>query len=209
MAKFEGFPPEATEFLAKLEANNNREWFHAHKADYERACKVPMELLLDDLDQKFGTGSSKVFRIHRDIRFSKDKTPYKTYQAAHFAAGYLSLGVDGLYIGTGAYMMDSPTLARYRNAVTADHTGEQLVKLSAALRKKGYTIEGHGDALKTVPRGYDKDHPRAELLKEKSVLVGRNFDPGEISSPKLPDRIAKVVTDVKPLTDWLAAHVWD
>jgi uncharacterized protein (TIGR02453 family) len=205
---FKGFPPEAGDFLAKLEANNNREWFHAHKADYERTCKIPMEQLLDDLDEKFGAGGSKVFRIHRDIRFSKDKTPYKTFQAAHFAAGYLSLSPDGLYVGTGAYMLDGPTLERYRKAVADDRTGAELVKARAALKKKGYEVEGHGDALKTVPRGYDKDHQRGELLKQKSVLVGKNFAPKEITTSKLVAAVTKVITDVKPFTGWLDANVW-
>jgi uncharacterized protein (TIGR02453 family) len=205
---FKGFPADAVDFLAKLEANNNRDWFNAHKADYERACKVPMEELLDDLDQKFGSGGSKVYRIYRDVRFSKDKTPYKTFQAAHFAAGYLSLGPDGLYVGTGAFMLDGPTLERYRKAVGDDRTGAELVKAQAALKKKGYVVEGHGDALKTVPRGYDKDHPRAELLKQKSVLVGKNFAPSEINTAKLVAGVTKVITDVKPLTTWLDANVW-
>src|SRR5689334_11681880 len=170
--KFTGFPPEAVEFLEKLEANNNRDWFKANKKTYDEAIVEPMELLLVELDDRFGSGSSKVFRIYRDVRFSKDKTPYKTWQAAHFAAGYLSLNADGLYMGTGAYMMDSPMVARYRNAIADDKTGTEFVKLTAAIRKKGYTVEGHGDALKRVPPGFDKDHPRGELLKEKSVLAG-------------------------------------
>jgi uncharacterized protein (TIGR02453 family) len=205
---FKGFPPEAVDFLAKLEANNDRAWFNAHKADYERACKEPMQQLLDDLDAKFGSGASKLYRIHRDVRFSKDKTPYKTWQAAHFAAGYLSLSPDGLYVGTGAFMLDGPTLERYRRAVDDDRTGAELVKVQAALKKKGYVVEGHGDALKIVPRGYPKDHPRAELLKQKSVLVGKNFEPREVTSPKLTAAVIKVITDVKPLTSWLDANVW-
>jgi len=206
---FKGFPTDAVDFLGKLEANNNREWFNAHKADYERACKEPMQLLLDDLDAKFGTSNSKLFRIHRDVRFSKDKTPYKTWQAAHFAAGYLSLSADGLYVGTGAYMLEGPTLERYRKAVADDRTGAELVKAQAALRKKGYEVEGHGDALKTVPRGYDKEHPRAELLKQKSVLAGKTFTPSEVSSPKLVAAVTKAITDIKPLTSWLDANVWE
>ena len=205
---FKGFPSDAVEFLEKLEANNDREWFNAHKADYERACKEPMQQLLDDLDQKFGAGSSKVFRIYRDVRFSKDKTPYKTWQAAHFAAGYLSLSADGLYVGTGAYMLEGPTLERYRKAVADDRTGADLVKAKASLKKKGYEVEGHGDALKTVPRGYVKDHPRAELLKQKSVLAGKTFTPREVTSPKLVAAVTKAITDIKPLTDWLDANVW-
>jgi uncharacterized protein (TIGR02453 family) len=205
---FKGFPREAVDFLAKLEANNDRVWFNAHKADYERACKEPMQQLLDDLDQKFGAGGSKLYRIHRDVRFSKDKTPYKTFQAAHFAAGYLSLSADGLYVGTGAFMLDGPTLERYRQAVADDRTGAELVKTQAALKKKGFEVEGHGDALKIVPRGYDKEHPRAELLKQKSVLVGKNFTPAEVTSPKLVAAVTKVITDVKPLTNWLDANVW-
>jgi uncharacterized protein (TIGR02453 family) len=205
---FKGFPPEAVDFLAKLEANNNRDWFNAHKADYERTCKEPMQLLLDDLDAKFGSGNSKLYRIHRDVRFSKDKTPYKTFQAAHFAAGYLSLQPDGFYVGTGAFMLEGPTLERYRKAVADDRSGPDLVKAQAALKKKGYEVEGHGDALKTVPRGYDKDHPRAELLKQKSVLVGKNFTPSEINTPKLVAAVNKVIADVKPVTTWLDANVW-
>jgi uncharacterized protein (TIGR02453 family) len=205
---FKGFPPDAIEFLEKLEANNDRTWFNAHKADYERTCKEPMQLLLDDLDVKFGAGHSKVFRIYRDIRFSKDKTPYKTWQAGHFAAGYLSLSADGLYVGSGAYMLEGPTLERYRKAVADDRTGPELVKAQAALKKKGYAVEGHGDALKMVPRGYDKEHPRAELLKQKSVLAGKTFTPKEVTSPKLLTGVIKVITDIKPITTWLDTNVW-
>ena len=207
MGRFEGFAAGAVEFLAKLEANNERAWFHANKDVYERTCREPMERLLVELDRVFGAGGSKVYRIQRDIRFSKDKTPYKTFQAAHFARGYLSLSPDGLYVGTGAYMMDSGTLEQYRRAVADDRTGEELVAITHRLRKKGYAVEGHGDALKTVPRGYPRDHPRGELLKQKSVVVGATIPAGDLNGRKVIDRVKRVITDVTPLTDWLAAHV--
>ena len=206
-ARFEGFPPDAVDFLGKLEANNERSWFHARKDVYERACRAPMELLIAELDAVFGEGGSKVFRIQRDVRFSKDKTPYKTYQAGHFAAGYLSLSTAGLYVGTGAYMLDGPALDRYRQAVGDDRTGEEFVRITKALAKKGYDVEGHGDALKTVPRGYPRDHPRGELLKQKSVLVGATIPPGELGSRKVVDRVKRVISDVRPMTNWLAEHV--
>ena len=206
-ARFEGFPEEAAAFLAELEAHNERPWFQSRKEVYERTCREPMELLLVELDEIFGAGESKVYRIHRDVRFSKDKTPYKTYQAAHFAAGYLSLSRDGLYVGTGAYMLGGPSLERYRRAVADDRAGEQLVKIVAALAKQRYAVEGHDDALKVVPRGFPRDHPRAELLKQKSVLVGKSLTPREVTTRQVVDRIKKVVADVKPLTDWLAANV--
>jgi uncharacterized protein (TIGR02453 family) len=204
--RFTGFPLEALEFLEDLELHNERAWFHAHKDSYDRACKEPMEKLLAELTARYGAG--KIFRIHRDIRFSKDKTPYKTYVSATFGGGsYLSLSPGGFYVGTGGYMLDGTRLARYREAVAADAPGKDLEKIAAALAKKGYDVGGHGE-MKVVPRGFPRDHERADLLRQKSVFVGKSFaiEPW-LATRKAMDRVHKVITDARPMTDWIAAYV--
>jgi len=203
--RFKGFPVAAHEFLEDLEMHNERAWFHEHKDLYERACRRPMELLLAELAPLHGAG--RVYRIQRDVRFSNDKTPYKTFVAASFGNGYLSLSPAGFYVGTGGWMLEPPLLTRYREAAADDKAGPALERIIATLRKKGYDVGGHGE-LKVVPRGYPRDHPRAELLKQKSVLVGRTF-PIEswLATRKTIDRINKVLTDAGAMNEWLATHV--
>lgn len=204
-APFDGFPAEAIEFLEDLELHNERDWFHAHKDVYDQSCRMPMEALLAQLGALYGEG--KMFRIHRDVRFSKDKTPYKTYLSGTFGAGYLSLSPGGFYVGSGGYMLERDRLARYRDAVAAEAPGRELEKLTAALTKKGYDVGGHGE-MKVVPRGFARDHPRADLLRQKSVFVGRSFDIGAWLATREPlTRVKKVIADAGPMNDWLRRHV--
>ena len=173
MTPFAGIPDAAFEFYTELEHNNNRDWWLEHKAAYDSAVKEPLTGLLAELEPEFG--EAKLFRPNRDIRFSLDKSPYKTAQGAVAAVAegmgfYVQLDADGLLIGGGYHTHTPAQLARFRSAVDAPSSGEALQQIVAQVRAAGFTVEG--ETLKTVPRGFDKDHPRAELLKHKSLAAG-------------------------------------
>jgi len=203
---FSGFSAEALEFFHDLERHNNREWFLAHKDVYERACRAPMQQLAAALEREFG--KSRISRINRDIRFSSDKSPYKTHISAGIGRHYVSLSTEGLYVGGGMYMPDSAMLERFRNAIAADASGRSLARIVSTLRRKGgYRVDTH-ETLKSAPKGYRADHPRIDLLRMKDMFAGKAFKPvGWLSTPKALERIRRVMTDVKPLTDWLHRYV--
>ena len=170
---FKGWPAEALEFFEGLEADNSKAYWQDHKDIYERCVRAPMDALLAELAPTYGEG--KVFRPYRDVRFSKDKSPYKTNIAATLAHGpYLSLSAEGLSAGAGYYMMEPDQLARYREAVADDTSGSELVGIVDTARKKGLEVNGH-DELKTAPKGYPKDHPRIELLRYKGLVTWRSW----------------------------------
>jgi len=201
---FQGFPREAIDFFKGLERHNNREWFLPRKQLYERACHAPMTSLLAELGPRFGKG--KVSRIYRDIRFSSNKSPYKTFVGAGMGSHYIHLSKEGLYVGGGMYMPDSVRLERFRGAIADDASGKELDRIVKALRKKGYRVDTH-ETLKGAPRGYTADHPRIGLLRMKDIFAGKSFKPSTwLSTPKAVDRIRAVMMDVKPLTDWLQRH---
>jgi uncharacterized protein (TIGR02453 family) len=203
--RFTGFPREAIDFFEGLKAHNNREWFQAHKDAYERACREPMQDLIAELEPKLGP--SKLSRINRDIRFSKDKSPYKTHIAAGVGRYYIHLSPAGLYVGTGMYKPEPATLARLRSAIDADASGRKLQTLVTSLRRKGYRVETH-EMLRSAPRGYSAEHPRIELLRMKDIFAGKAFEAGPwLSTRKALERIKRVMTDVTPLRDWLQRHV--
>ena len=208
MTPFAGIPDAAFEFYAELEHNNNRDWWLEHKSTYDSAVKGPLAGLLQKLEPEFG--DAKLFRPNRDIRFSLDKSPYKTAQGAVAAVAegtgfYVQLSADGLLIGGGYHTHTPAQLARFRSAVDAPSSGgvlQQIVEHVAAL---GFTVEG--ETLKTVPRGFAKDHPRAELLKHKSLaagmLVGR---PDWISTPDAAREVARRWEELRPLIEWIGRY---
>jgi uncharacterized protein (TIGR02453 family) len=201
---FKGWPAEAFDFFEGLEADNTKAYWTEHKHIYEQAVRGPMEALLAELAAEFGPG--KIYRPYRDVRFSADKTPYKTAIGASNERGYLQLSANGLAAATGYWHMARDQLARYRPAVDTERTGAQLEQLTAALRKQKYTVGGAG--LKTAPRGYPKDHPRIELLRFTDMTVWQEWSPAPwIGTAKAADRITKVWRDAAPLTDWLDEHV--
>jgi uncharacterized protein (TIGR02453 family) len=204
--QFSGFPAEAIKFFRDLERHNNRDWFLAHKDVYEHACRAPMQQLAATLEREFG--KSKISRINRDIRFSSNKSPYKTHISAGIGRHYVSLSTEGLYVGAGMYMPDSAGLERFRNAIAADTSGRQLARIVTTLRRKGgYHVDTH-ETLKSAPKGYRADHPRIDLLRMKDLFAGKAFKPvAWLSTPKALERIRRVMTDVKPLTDWLHRYV--
>ena len=173
---FRGWSPEALAFFEGLEADNSKTYWQDHKADYERLVLQPMSDLLEDLAPEFGDG--KIFRPYRDVRFSRDKSPYKTNIAATLSeGGYISFSADGLGAGSGYYMMASDQLDRFRRCVDDDRTGKELEKLVKTLEKAKIEVTGH-DSLKTAPKGYPKDHPRIDLLRQKGLIAWKHWTPG-------------------------------
>jgi uncharacterized protein (TIGR02453 family) len=202
--RFEGFPAEATRFLAGLAANNNRDWFQAHRETYEQAVREPMKAFVAEFAPRFGP--ARISRINRDTRFFKDRPPYKTHIDAGVGGYYVSLSAHGFYVGTGFYMPDSSVLERFRAAIDRDASGTELVTLIARLRRKGYRVDTH-ERLASAPRGYAKDHPRLDLLRMKDIHAGLLSAPDAITTRKLLDRTTKTMTDLKPFMGWLARHV--
>ena len=205
---FKGWPIDALAFYEQLEADNTRTFWQSHKDVYEKAVREPMELLLTELEAEQGYGSYKIFRPNRDIRFSSDKSPYKTNLAATLEKGpYVSLSAEGLGVGRGYYMMAKDQLAAYRGAVAAESTGEELETICGGLRKAGIEVTGH-DSLKTAPRGYPKDHPRIGLLRNKGLIAWRHWEPvGWLHTKAVKARIVDFTERSQPLVDWLDTHV--
>jgi uncharacterized protein (TIGR02453 family) len=203
---FRGWPAEALEFFEGLEADNSKAYWQDHKGDYEKHVRGPMDELLAELAKDFGAG--KVFRPYRDVRFSADKSPYKTNIAATVAnGGYISLSSEGLGVGSGYYMPAPDQLERYRVAVADDKIGPQLVKLVDASRKAGLDVNGH-DALKTAPKGYPKDHPRIELLRQKGLITWKQWPVAAwLGTAQAKKRVVDVFVAAKPLNTWLDKHI--
>ena len=205
---FRGWPAEAIDFYEGLEADNTKAYWQDNKATYEQAVRAPMEALLTRLEPEFGPG--KIFRPYRDVRFSADKTPYKTNLAAvanrDDAVYYVSLSSAGLFAGSGYYHMARDQLARFRAAVDDAKHGVGLEKIVAALEKAGYDVGG--DALRTAPRGFATDHPRIRLLRYKGIYAGRGFPASAwLGTAKAADRVVTVWRATEPLNAWLGKHV--
>jgi uncharacterized protein (TIGR02453 family) len=198
---FKGWPVEAVEFYEGLEADNTKTYWQEHKSVYERCVKGPMEELLGELADDYGTG--RVFRPYRDVRFSQDKTPYKLNCAAHLPGGYVSLSADELFVGSGLYMPERDQLQRFRAAVADAKSGGELESIVATLRKGGYDVGAH-EVLKTAPKGYPKDHPRIELLKHKGLVMSRSWPVGAwLGTRKAKDRVVTALQAARPLNSWL------
>ena len=223
---FHGFSHEALQFLVDLALNNERSWFQPRKAEYERLLKEPMEALCIDLQAEFdrrgvpmsADPKKSPFRIYRDTRFSKDKTPYKTQvaasfgwvgktelsdESAHAGGGYVHISPDSSYIGGGMWHPETGRLAAFRRAVDAEPD-----RAMAALEDERFLARFepvHGDSLKRVPPGYASDHPRAELLRLKDVTFGRQLAEEEVYSPELPAILAADFAAAVPVMEFLAA----
>ncbi len=208
MTTFAGFPTEALDFYDDLEMDNTKSFWAAHKGVYDRSVKTPMLALTTALQHEFG--EAKVFRPYRDVRFAKDKTPYKTAQGAFIASGpstgwYVQISAAGVRVGVGYYDAPSDRLARIRAAIDDERTGTEFVRLVAGLVSKGWELGG--DVVKTAPRGYDASHPRIDLLRHKSMTLGRSygFEP-MIHTPQLLTRVRKDWRQGRPFLDWVSAH---
>jgi len=167
---FRGWRAEALEFFEELAFENTKVWWLAHKPFYDEQVRGPMEALLAELQPEWGDG--KIFRPYRDVRFSADKTPYKTHIGATVGTGYVQLSAEGLAAGAGMWEMAPDQLLRYREAVDDDGTGEALASLVSDARSAGLEIMGYG-VLKTAPHGYPKDHPRIELAPPATLVAVR------------------------------------
>ena len=201
---FNGFPRDAFTFFRQLARNNNRNWFQAHREVYELACREPLKQLIAALGAD--PERTKISRINRDMRFARGKDPYHTHIAAGVRDRYLSLSAKGLYIGAGLYRPEGPTLERFRNAIDADRSGRALQRIVTSLRRKGYRVDTH-ERLASVPRGYDADHPRADLLRMKDIHAGKTLNLNVLRNAAAVTRIRRVMADAQPLVDWLRAHV--
>ena len=208
---FDGFPEAALDFYDDLEVDNTKSFWKAHEAVYQGSVKAPMTALVTALEPDFGTG--KVFRPFRDVRFAKDKTPYKTHQGAYVAVGracgwYVEIAARGVRTGAGFYDASSADLGRIRASIANELTGDRLQKILAQLVRAGFAVGG--DRLKTSPRGYDADHPRIELLRHRTLTVTREygFDP-IIHTAGFLDAVRADWKAARPLVEWVAERLGD
>jgi uncharacterized protein (TIGR02453 family) len=227
MAAFAGFSADAMGFLLELRANNQRDWFQPRKAEYERLLKDPLESLCLALGERFAdrgiplrADQRSPFRIYRDVRFSKDKSPYKTYVSASFPfvsaaddpgashrqhgiGAYVSFSPDESYAGGGMWHPERPKLDGWRSLVVDDPAAVHAATADPTFARTFGSLEG--DALQRVPPGYPRDHPDADLLRLKDIVFGRSLSDEEITRFDLPDRLAETFAAATPMLRLLAS----
>ena len=203
---FSGWPESALSFYAGLEADNSRSYWSEHKAVYEVDVLAPMNALLAELAEEFGEG--RIFRPYRDIRFSADKSPYKTTIAAVLPrAGFIQLSAAGLDVGRGSHGFAPGQLERFRMAVADDRHGEELERLIAGAESDGIQVTA-SERLKSAPRGYPKDHPRVDLLRYKDLVARKQWpDSDWLHTSAAKTRIVTILRLLQPFGDWLEAYV--
>jgi len=222
---FTGFRPEAIQFLADLAANNDRAWFQPRKAEYERLLKQPLEALCVALGERFearglplsADPARSPFRIYRDVRFSKDKSPYKTSASAAFRwsesgpelshqegdpGGYFHLEPGEAFVGGGMWHPPTAKLAAFRKAVLTDTSRVRGLLDEPEFKRRFVTISG--DSLKRVPTGLPADHPEADLLKLKDMTFGHRLADADVMSPRLPDVLVESFEVAIPVMRFLA-----
>jgi uncharacterized protein (TIGR02453 family) len=208
---FAGFPDEGLVFYEGLEADNSKTYWTRYKHVYDAAVRAPLQALVDELEPEFGP--AKLFRPYRDVRFSNDKTPYKTHQGAVVhpegrgaGAWYVQLSADGLMVGGGAWRLESDQVARYRRAVADDVQGLRLLGEVGRLRSAGWGIGG--DRLSRVPAGFSADSDRADLLRHRSLHAIRHWEPADwLQDRRALDEVRQAWRDLRPLNAWLADNV--
>jgi uncharacterized protein (TIGR02453 family) len=232
-APFTGFQPEAIQFLVDLAENNTRDWFQPRKGEYERLLKQPLETLCVALDAEFrardiplrADPAKSPFRIYRDVRFSKDKRPYKTAAAASFAwlgddetpaegrshtdtvhgsGGYFHLQPGEIFVGGGVWHPDASWLAAFRRRVADEYDGFRAIVEAPAFRQTFGSVSDDGESLKRVPPGFPPDHPAADVLRKKNITFGRRLSDDEALSPSLPSILADAYEVAMPLMRYLA-----
>ncbi len=202
---FTGFPVTALDFYEDLEADNSKSFWTAHKSVYDGSVRAPMVALLGELEPEFGSG--KVFRPYRDVRFAKDKSPYKTHQGGFVevrpgAGWYVQVDARGLFVAGGWYAAAPAQLARYRDAIDTDLRGGSLETIVAELTAAGFDIGG--DTVKTTPRGFTADHPRIGLLRHKALTAGMLLtSPEWIESRRTLAEVRTRWEALRPLVEWV------
>ncbi|GAA4412927.1 DUF2461 domain-containing protein [Actinokineospora soli] len=209
---FQGFGEYAIDFYDGLVVDNSKSYWEANKATYESDVRAPMQALLTELEPEFaaGLGPGKIFRPYRDVRFAKDKSPYKTNCGGVVEAGrgggayYVEVSPDGLRVGGGCFHLAPDQLARYRQAV--DTGGAELRAILDKLVKQGFEV--HGDRMRTAPRGYAKDHEHLDLLQYRSVYATRVWAPDDTLHERAAlTRVRKAWQQLKPFNEWARHRV--
>lgn len=227
MTGFGGFRPAAFRFLRDLARNNEKAWFEANRDVYEREVRGPMRLLVETLDAKLGSIAPEIvgdpkrsmFRIHRDVRFSKNKSPYKTNAGAwlyHRDAGrkvgrvdegggagfYFHIDPTTCFMAGGIWMPARPALLRIREAIAAQPTALERLTSALGFRRR---FDGLSEEVKLlrVPRDFPPDHPAAEWLKLQSFTARASIEPSVVTSPRLADRLCRDFELLVPLVRWL------
>jgi uncharacterized protein (TIGR02453 family) len=203
---FTGIPITALDFYEDLEDDNTKAFWAAHKHIYDESVRAPLEALIAELEPEFGP--AKLFRPYRDVRFAKDKTPYKTQQGAWFgqSSTYVAVSAEGLFVAAGYWQTGSDQVARLRRAVADDVAGPLLARAITAVEQARFEI--NGDRVTRVPTGYPKEHPRAELLRFKSITAQRQFgSPAWLPTRRAKSEVVKAWHAMGPLTNWLHTHV--
>jgi uncharacterized protein (TIGR02453 family) len=208
---FEGFPDQGLVFYEGLEADNTRTYWTRNKPTYDAQVRAPLQALVDELAGEFGP--AKVFRPYRDVRFSNDKTPYKTHQGAvvtpqgrGVGSWYVQISADGLRVSGGCWRLESDQVSRYRRAVADPVQGPRLADEVARLAAAGFSIDG--ERLSRVPAGYSADDERVELLRHKSLHASRGWEPTEwLHTRQALEKVRSTWREFKPLNDWLADNV--
>ena len=223
-ARFAGFADRDGRFFRGLARNQRRDWFAAHRREYEDGWLEPMKALLAEVRERIDAffpqhplADPTVFRIYRDVRFAKDKSPYKTHIGGYVAIGgagrgpsvpaalYVHIGATEVFVAAGQYMMDPGQLARFRDAVLDDRRGGALAAILRKLGRAGFAAGSH-DVLQRVPRGFDPTHPRAELLKRKGLIVTFPQPPRQLLvRHTLVNWLVTRAKRVVPLVEWLAS----
>jgi uncharacterized protein (TIGR02453 family) len=206
---FNGFSDCVFDFYDELAANNSRAFWAEHKTVYETEVRDPMRALVAELEPEFGEAT--LFRPYRDVRFSKDKSPYKTHQGAFVEIEpgigyYVQVDSEGLLAGGGFHHHASAQVERYRKAVDDEATGTGLRAIVVGLREAG--LELQGEQLKTKPRGYAAGHPRIDLLRYKSLMALKRFGaPDWLATPTAVDHVRDTWRRLVPLNEWIMRNV--
>jgi uncharacterized protein (TIGR02453 family) len=213
------FTDRTLKFLRALKRNNRREWFNAHKDEYEAHVRQPMIAMVERLAIDFRefapelvvNPKASLYRIYRDTRFSPDKSPYKTHAAASFptrglpkhegAGLYFHIGCDEVWIGGGMYAPQTPQLVAIREHIAGNVRRLRSIVDSPAFRKQVGALEG--EKLSRVPRGYPKDHEAAEYLRHRQFIAGREFAPDFATSPAFYRTLLRIFTEVAPMSRFL------
>ncbi len=205
---FTGFPVLALDFYDALERDNSKEFWTLNKEVYDDAVRGPITALADELADEFGP--ALVFRAYRDVRFAKDKSPYKTHQGAFVEVAastgwYVQVSAEGVLVAGGFHGSTPALLAAVRSAIDDAAQGAELEALVAGLERDEWELGGA--ALVTAPRGYARDHPRIRLLRQKELTMARSygFEP-VIHTAGLVDRVRADWQALRPLVEWLAAR---